>query len=115
MPFVKGQSGNPDGRPKKPEIEELRKAIKVVEKTKRKKLLRHFVERAYTNDKVLVALMKKILADVKFEERNLNIGGQEGNPIGLIMFSGLRKNDTDTKRKVHRRPSRKAGRGTKRV
>lgn len=62
--YVKGQSGNPYGRPKRPEIEELRKAIKTVEAKKRKKLLIHFVERAYESDDVLKALGKKIIPDL---------------------------------------------------
>jgi hypothetical protein len=61
--WVKGQSGNPNGRAPKPEVEELRKAIKAVEEQKDKKLLEHFVERAYRNDAVLVALIKKFIPD----------------------------------------------------
>jgi len=61
--WAKGVSGNPNGRPKKPEIEELRKAIKSVEKQKKKKLLQHFIERAFKSDAVLVATIKKLIAD----------------------------------------------------
>jgi len=60
--FVKGNKAG-KGRPPKPEIEELRKAIKAVEKRKGKKLLEHFVERAYKNDSALVALVKKLVPD----------------------------------------------------
>ena len=60
------------GRPRKPEIEELRKAIDAVQKTKRKKLLIHFVERAYESDAVLTALGKKILPDLAAVDGNLN-------------------------------------------
>lgn len=63
MPWKKGQSGNPKGRVKKPEIEELRKAIKAVEQKKGKKLLQHFVERAFKQDSVLIAIIKKLIAD----------------------------------------------------
>jgi len=118
MAWKKGQSGNPGGRPAgagSKELKELKEAVKAAGKTKRKSIFKHFVERAYKSDNVLIALMKKIIADVRFEERNVNIGGQEGNPIGIIMFSGSRKNGTNTKRKIHKRTSSKAGGRAKRV
>lgn len=67
MAFGKGKNwkGNPNGRPPKPEIEQLRKAIAAVEKKEGKKLLEHFVCQAFKNDNVLVALMKKVLPDKK--------------------------------------------------
>ena len=63
--WTKGNSGNTAGRPRNAAAEELREAIKKVEKRKRKKLFTHFVERAYENDKVLIALMKKVIPDKK--------------------------------------------------
>ncbi len=61
--WVKGQSGNPKGRPKRPELEELRKALDAAKKTHNKSLLEHFAERAYENDAVLIALAKKVIPD----------------------------------------------------
>lgn len=71
--FVKGSIGNPNGRPKgsknKYSLAELFNAIKVVESRKgRKPLLQHFVEQAYDDHGVLIALMKKLLPDLRAVE-----------------------------------------------
>lgn len=71
IPFKKGNSGNPAGRPKAPEIEQLRLAIEQVQKKKGKDLLTHFVEMAYEDTKVLVALGKKIVPDLSASDLNL--------------------------------------------
>jgi hypothetical protein len=80
MPFKKGQVANPNGRPKRPEIEQLRQAIATVEKRKKKKLLVHFVEQAYEDNRTLDALVKKFMPDMKHVEIE---GGQ--NPLTLIV------------------------------
>ena len=62
--WKKGQSGNPYGRPNNPEVEELRQAIRSARKLNgNRSILAHFVQRAYINDVVLIALMKKLLPD----------------------------------------------------
>lgn len=67
--FVKGQSGNPKGRPKNTSIsEELRAAIKRVEAERGVSLFEHFVRRAYRSDAVLVAIMRKLVPDLKAME-----------------------------------------------
>jgi len=59
-----GHSGNPNGRPRVPEIAELREAIRVAKKRNgNRSFLVHFVERAYINDQVLIALAKKLIPD----------------------------------------------------
>ena len=62
--FVKGNKEG-RGRPRNPEIEELRKAIEKVQKDHDSTLLEHFVERAYTDNTLLVALMRKLVPDKK--------------------------------------------------
>lgn len=63
--FVKGNKFGVKGRPKGSTnlLPELLKAVKKVEGQKKKKLFEHFVERAYVNDKVLGALMSKLVAN----------------------------------------------------
>ena len=62
--FAPGNIANPKGRPRNPESEELRKALKEAQKKHgNKSFLLHFVERAYINDAVAIALAKKIIPD----------------------------------------------------
>lgn len=85
MPFVKGQSGNPAGRQKGGySIDALFKAIKRQErKEDRDRFLDHLVIRAYKNDKVLVAVAKKILPDL------VDNGG--GAAVENILIAMMRK------------------------
>lgn len=67
--WKKGCSGNPNGRPHKPEIDDIREALAIVREKYDKSFLEHFVERAYKNDQVAIALAKKIIPE------KTNIGG----------------------------------------
>ncbi len=68
MQFAKGNCANPNGRPKKPEIEELRKALKKAEKQQGKAFLDVFIEKAYTDTACMIALAKKFLPDMRAED-----------------------------------------------
>ena len=61
--WLAGNSGNPNGRPKNPETEELRKALALAKKEHKKSFLKHFVDRAFRDDGVAIALARKILPD----------------------------------------------------
>ena len=63
--WKKGQSGNPNGRPPKPEIQLLRDAIQEVQKEENKDLLKHYVRQAFHDNGLLATLMKKLLPDLK--------------------------------------------------
>ena len=70
MPFKKGQSGNLKGRPKgtddkrrRFQLTHLMDAIESVEKERGVDFYNHVVTRAYENDKVLVAVLKKLIPD----------------------------------------------------
>jgi len=68
--WVKGKSGNPAGRPKGSYAihTQLEKAIEGVGKDKKIDIYKHFVERAYDNDTVLVALLRKLVPDRQYSE-----------------------------------------------
>lgn len=85
MPFKKGIVTNPNGRPKGSKntmtvkiFEDLLKEMKAAEKdktiSKGKSILRHFIERAYKNDTVLCAFMKKLVADRTFNIEDFQNG-----------------------------------------
>jgi hypothetical protein len=61
--FGPGNCANPSGRPRKPEIEELRQALEYAQKTHNKSFLQHFCERAYESDPVAIALARKLISD----------------------------------------------------
>lgn len=61
--WQKGETGNRNGRPKNPEVEELRIALRQAAKEQKKTFIKHFVDRAYRDDTVAIALGKKILPD----------------------------------------------------
>ena len=64
---VKGfQKGNRlgQGKPSRPEIDELRRALELAHKHNKKSFLEHFVQQAYTDNHVAIALAKKLLPDM---------------------------------------------------
>lgn len=72
--WKKGRSGNPKGRPLNPAVEELNQAIEKVQNENDCTLLEHFVRRAYSSDKVLIAVMRKLIGDQKIIDANLQTG-----------------------------------------
>ena len=78
-PFEKGNKANPNGRPKGTAyIDQLNEAIRIVETDKKKKLFTRFVEQAYANPSIMIALMNKLLAN----QQHTEIEGIE--PIEII-------------------------------
>ena len=87
--WEKGQSGNPAGRKANPIYEELRAAIKEVEKKQGKRLLVHMVETAYKDNFVMVALGKKLLPDLKALDSSILLQGI----LGLGYMTDAQLND----------------------
>lgn len=76
MTWKKGQSGNPKGRPPKPEIAELRKAIAKVERQEKKKLLEHYVKQAFKDNIVLAHLISRLIPGLKTVDANVDMVGE---------------------------------------
>ena len=64
MPFKKGQSGNPKGRPVRPEIQELRNALEQVKKEKGISFLVNYIRRSYQDGGMSIALLRKLVPDL---------------------------------------------------
>lgn len=69
------------------DLDELKIAIRTVEKRRKKKLLEHFIDRAFKNDTVLIALLKKFVPDITIKDiRNT------GNPFNVFITKFLTGN-----------------------
>lgn len=77
MAWKPGESGNPDGRPKGSHNlvtqQEMMTALRNVEKKRKINLLERFFERALKSDAVLVAVMKKLVPDLKALDMRLDL------------------------------------------
>lgn len=82
MPFKKGQSGNPNGRPRKPAVSELEQALKKAGKKAGKTFMQHCADEAFTNPQMTIAILKKIIPDLKQTEVQTLLAGQLHHTIG---------------------------------
>ena len=81
---MKGISNNPDGRPNLREAssQKLRDIIKrVAKRHNNKSLITHAVEQAYKDNTVLIAIMRKILPDLKA----IDVTATSDSPFRLII------------------------------
>lgn len=77
MAFKRGHSGNPNGRPKGSKNlvtqHEFMEALRRVEGKRKIHLLERFFERALKSDTVLIAVMKKLVPDLKALDMRLDL------------------------------------------
>lgn len=71
--WKKGQSGNPKGRPKKPFIEQLEFALRKEGRARGVKFFQHVAQLAYTSESMAIAVLKKILPDLKQVESKIKL------------------------------------------
>ena len=62
--WKKGESGNPHGRPVRPEVEELRNALAQVGKEKGISFLVNYIRRSYQDGAMSIALLRKLVPDL---------------------------------------------------
>jgi hypothetical protein len=91
--WKKGVSGNPKGRPLRPEAVELRKALDKYEKENKVSFIEDFVMKAHTDRDYARELFKKIAPD------NLDISVNPAGVVNIVDFSslGLKKDKPDDK------------------
>jgi len=87
--WKKGETGNPKGRPRRPEIQELRNALEIAKEKHKKSFLQHFVEKAYEEKDYAIALFKKILPNELFINKEdkkivINLKGEMPRPIESV-------------------------------
>ena len=110
--FKPGNNENPAGRPKgsknRISLSLLEQAVVAEQKKHKKTIYQHFVYRAYKNDKVLIALMKKLVPDMSYiQAENHNFDGEKieilpsdldlKNRIKRFLTQNNSENGVDTK------------------
>ena len=86
--FQPGQSGNPGGRPKDPEVEKFKRALKRVQEETGKDVYEEIIKLALMgNGKALTTVLKKLIPDRKQQE--LDITGLKS--IEIIVTENKKK------------------------
>ena len=92
--FGVNNCANPNGRPRKPEIEALRKALARAKKRHKEDFLDHFIDLAYKETPAAIALAKKFLPDMKSEDINITSKTFADIVREVINARNSRKSDT---------------------
>ena len=71
--FVKGQSGNPHGRPRKAEIDKLRVALNKQGVKQKQDFWDAVAEKAYDNPSIMIAVIKKFVPDLVYTKTDMDV------------------------------------------
>lgn len=87
--FKAGYTGNPFGRPKVPIYEAFGQAIRDAERKHKRSVFRHFIEKGFQDNRVLISVMKKILPDLQHVDSEViaQLGLSGGVGINLSYLS----------------------------
>ena len=92
--FLPGISGNPQGRKLgSGYMEEFRRVLADKEKAKKKTILGHLIERAFDDDRVLIAVVDRMLPTLKAIEMSGSVGvGMLSDEEAQAIRDELKKN-----------------------
>jgi len=85
MVWKKGESGNPRGRVKNPEVERFREALIKVEGEARIPIYEFAIRKAYKDNDILKEILKKLLPDLTHMYSDMEVKLDHGERVNEII------------------------------